>query len=96
MPGISLTLGILFQVVVGGMLGMLAIFAGASLHDRRELSALQSLILNQAMWLLPAVSAVIALFFIYQFTAGGKRPSLLWHLLPVAVGGLYLAYAATL
>ncbi len=96
MFSISLVLGIVGQLFIGTLLAFFAIFAGAGLHNGRELTRVQSLILDNAMWVLPGTSLAVLVFFVYHAATGGPQPSLWWHLLPVLAGGAYLAYAARL
>lgn len=94
--GILLVLGGCVQVCMSALLGMMGIFAGASIVDRRNPEPWVANLLGACVFVLPALGLLTAGVLIYM---AFKRPvamSHLWHLVSVVPFAAYFAWIAYL
>lgn len=85
-------LGVFFQAMLGFMMFMLTIFAGAGLANGNPLNTTQNTILGLFVVILPATSAIAAGMLIYRYNTGGDAQTYWWHVLPVVAAAIYLIY----
>lgn len=88
-------IAVIGQFFIGGMLGMLAIFAGTGATDT-PLSAWQMDVLMAAMFVLPGLAVVSAVLLIYGYNHQWSGSTYLWQLLPLAGAALYVVFVLNL
>lgn len=93
---IVLIASLFMLVTLAGMQAMLAIFAGAGLANKLELTPLQGLILGNSVWLLPALSIGTGIWLVASHMSRARRVSYWWLCLPIVCSALYLAYVVHL
>ena len=96
MSGTMVVLGVVFQIFLGGIGAMMAIFAGAGLANSRDLPAWVLDAMMQFVWILPLLSFATAGLLIYFYMAKSPLLSYYWHAIPVGVFAIYFLIMARL
>jgi hypothetical protein len=86
--------GTIGQLMLGMFLFMLTIFGGAGAADHasragKQLSLLQSLVIDWSIYTLPALCFISAGIVVYLYKNGGGALSYYWYLPPIVVAILY-------
>lgn len=87
-------LGSFFQLGLSVFFFMLAAFAGGGIANGRNLSELQTKILDLSLYALPSLCLISTAIVIYQYAHNGTSHSYWWYCMPIVAATTYVIYVS--
>lgn len=88
----ALIFNVFGQFCLAFFLGMLAIFSGAAIANRNDLSPFHTRLATFVLLVPPVASLITCALLIYFYVSDSPLASHLWHLLPVGLAALCMLY----
>jgi hypothetical protein len=87
-------LGSISQLCLSVFVFMLTAFMGGGIANGRDLSSLQSKIIDLSLFVLPCLCLISAGIVIYQYSNSGTSSAYWWYSMPIIATIAYVIYAS--